>query len=559
MIPRLIQILTVLVIVSTLLIDNAAFGQEERTRSSEKTITRAGSDNVNELYVAVMGEIDTPGTYRLDSSSLKLHRVIQLAHGFTTNASRAIRVIRPGRGSQTEIFSEKTDSPLMPGDLLIVVPRRSSATSGKIADFRARDSQTVRANYEEGTIRAGIQVALLNVLDYPLVLRLRPEQANARYLIQALGQPVSLLEKTRVITPDVPRRQTSDAAKQAARMEDGSVIVFEPGQVDRSRLPVTLPAPIDSDLSIGSAVAAIGLAHGQSSDLRNLGQHIFWSNSNPFDSNSRRESSHTISTDDDVPNVLETEFNSDRASNPLHEDSSAEFANPVSNELPAPIDSADDGKFEAVAHAPAPDPIQQSEASSTNVSIVQFAIVLLIATGFVGTALFLGQSTDFSDAPFKTEPFATDTAETSFKGVLNVAGGSPVRAASGVQPDIQSSTLEEHVTSSTDIASHPRISRTVIQPVVSTDGHVTQDILPFEVTNRISGESVTSPDSIPSGEIVTIPIRNASSDAGQESHETSSSFHTDALADDRRPMPEKAAQPTPLAKALFQLERKRPA
>ena len=185
MIPRLIQILTVLVIVSTLLIDNAAFGQEERTRSSEKTITRAGSDNVNELYVAVMGEIDTPGTYRLDSSSLKLHRVIQLAHGFTTNASRAIRVIRPGRGSQTEIFSEKTDSPLMPGDLLIVVPRRSSATSGKIADFRARDSQTVRANYEEGTIRAGIQVALLNVLDYPLVLRLRPEQANARYLIQA--------------------------------------------------------------------------------------------------------------------------------------------------------------------------------------------------------------------------------------------------------------------------------------------------------------------------------------------------------------------------------------
>lgn len=310
MIPHFSRVIIAVVIVS--LGSSRMMAQEAHSTSSNKTVTFAQADNVNELYVGIMGEVDTPGTYRLDSSSLKLHHLVQAARGFTSDASRAIRIIRAGRVRQKEIFSEQTDSPLMPGDLLVVESRRSAFRSGKIASTVANDTETIRAGYEEGTIRAGVQIALVNALDYPVVLRLRADQANAAYLIHALGQPSALLARTRIITPDLPGRLTSDMAKRAPRLEDGTVLVFEPGTVNRNQLPVTLPVPYDGN---AHQAPRSGLARRQTqsaSDIRNLGQHPFWSSSDPFElpQDVRSHSAFdTKGTLDHVPNVLVDEQN----------------------------------------------------------------------------------------------------------------------------------------------------------------------------------------------------------------------------------------------------------
>jgi hypothetical protein len=329
MLPRIFRFLFGLMIACVIPQATVGIAQEVRDRSSEPAFSYPASDNVHELCVGIMGEVDTPGTYRLSSSSLKLHRLLKCAQGFTADSSRAIRVIRMGRVRQTEIFSETVDSPLMPGDLLIVESKRSPKSARRIADSTSRDSQTIRAIYEEGTIRSGVQIALINVLEYPVVLRLRPDQANASYIVQALGQPISLLANTHIITPDVPRRQTSDAAKRATRMEEGSVMVFEPGKVEQNRLPVTLPKPLDTDIQLGSQNGLMGLRHRHVPELRNLGHHPFWSNSDPFDSSPRTTRNPSLMTKQPEAEVPDT----------LAEESGSEL---VETDAPIAADSVDD-------------------------------------------------------------------------------------------------------------------------------------------------------------------------------------------------------------------------
>jgi hypothetical protein len=398
MIPRLIRVLVASALAVVAQSASAVMAQDQGVRSG-KIVTFAPAANVHELYVAVMGEVDTPGTYRLDSSGLRLHRIIQCARGFTPNASMAIKVIRPGRTSQTEIFSDKNDTPLMPGDLLIVESRQQRA--GNHRYVASRDSQTIHAGYQEGTIRAGVQIALLNVLDYPVILRLRPEQANASYLVQALGQPISLLTNTRIITPDLPGRMTSEAAKRASRLDDGSVIVFERDAVNRDRLPVTLPKPFDIDDSeIESHAQFAEHSDHHSSDVRSLGQHPFWSNTNPFDVPpqtasdrferipevlvSRTHSSAPVEDTQDSPIVTSVEAN----------DGSDDQTQPIPTRLASLKDT---------------DPIESEPFVS---SMVQLAILLIVVGTILICAVLLGilrvQLSSHSPSPAPVQESSAD-------------------------------------------------------------------------------------------------------------------------------------------------------
>ncbi len=483
MFPRYVQFLFGLVIACVISLATKGNAQEVRERSKERTSYSAASDNVHELYVAIMGEVDTPGTYRMSSSSLKMHRVIQCARGFTANASSSIKIIRGGRLRQTEIFSETVDSPLMPGDLLIVEPKRPLKPVGKIADSTILDTQTIRANYEEGTIRSGVQIALVNVLDYPVVLRLRPDQANASYLVQALGQPSALLTKTRVITPDVPRRQSSDDAKRASRMEDGSVVVFEYGKVNRNRLPVTLPMPLDTDLQLGSHDRLIGFRYRNAQELRNLGQHPFWSSSDPFDTGPRVAlTARPLSSEpqEPVPEILQ------------EEDSTAELA-----------DS------------------QPSDATMD----------LLEQTTPSGVELPLE-----AESPTATIPSEIESGvSTSLQIFILVLVGASILVAAGWFNSLEKKSAE----SMAEVAAAEGINKPVT-----------------ESRSLISG--LIAQSSIPEGnDVMTIPIRQSDSgsirrspadskDSPEQSHESaaSSDSHT---------------TPTPLARALRQLEKRRSA
>ena len=235
--------------------------------------TRSGSDQAEDCFVAVMGEVERPGTYRLDPSSLTLHKVVQCAQGFRDHASMAIRVIRRGRFNQIEIFSDKTDSRVWPGDLLIVESNHSQKIDSKMAGVDEQPTDITRADYYESDRPAVIQIALVNLMEYPVVLRLHPDQANASGLLQALDQPLTLLARTHVITPDIPYRQSSDAAKKASRMQNGSVMVFEPDDVRRRQIAGRLPLPIDRTQYVASGTGTDALHRSDRQSFRQTAQN----------------------------------------------------------------------------------------------------------------------------------------------------------------------------------------------------------------------------------------------------------------------------------------------
>ena len=392
---------------------------QEAIRPRQSVISFSSSENVNELYVAVMGEVNNPGTYHLDSSSLKLHSVIRRAGRFTPEASMVIRVIRRGNVSHKLIFLDNSDSQLMAGDLLIVESKRVSKNVSKVIDFNSEQPVTIPANYHERAVSSGIQIALLNVLDYPVVLKLRPGEASASHIIQTLGQPISLLANTRVITPDVPLRQTSDSAKQSARLGDGSVIVFEPGQVNRNRLPGTLPKPIESDIALGAQSGLIGMPRGQSMELRNLGQHVFSSSVDSNDSNPQMSRRNLPTPIHSFVPVLETphEERNDGLSSPVVTSkprianvpwtghsrirnssigSTQSSAQATGETIPEPDDIGDESLSESMTIAPSLTIGEPSEPQPNVFSFAQLLIIFLIVGTLIGAAVFLRRALEMN-------------------------------------------------------------------------------------------------------------------------------------------------------------------
>jgi hypothetical protein len=404
-----------------------ADAQQTFPQQTARVISFAPAENVKELYVAVMGEVATPGTYRLEPAALKLHSLVRRAGGLTSEASLTIRVIRQGRFNQNLLFSDKVDSPVMPGDLLIVNSRQLSGNVSKVIDAAEDQSTTIRAVYHERSAQkrpTGVQVALLNVLDYPLVLKLRPEEANVEYLIQTLGQHIELLANTHVITPDVFPRQSSETAKRSPRLSEGTVLVFEKGRIQRDRLPATLPKPIESEIAMGAQSSLIGMPHGQSPELRNLGQQMIATDNSSFDENpqfSRRTSPTStpsrapeselspdhnrpdfptpmVSTRPRIANVPYT--GSSRITN-SSAGSSRSPNQPAGDLIPAPDDSDDlhqSGSDKNVESSPAG---EISTPASTTFSLTHLAMIFLIVGTLVGAAVLLRRALE-SLAPNET-------------------------------------------------------------------------------------------------------------------------------------------------------------
>ena len=271
---RLTQlVLTICVGLSSL----PVYAQNVSYPSKPRVIAFSRAEKVKELYVAVMGEVNKPGTYHLDPSALNLHSVIRRAGGLTADATQAIHVLRQGRMHQ-ERYSELKNSLLQPGDLLIVESAQGKTTNGSVTEFD-RELSTIHASFEQSAPPSGVQVALVNVLDYPVVLVMRPDEAVLGQIVEQLGQGPETLTHLHVISADPTTRSIPDQNKAAIRLTGGSAIVFDKGVVNRNRLPHGLPRPIESEIALGAQSSLIGQPSGQSPALRNLGEKAFLSSS----------------------------------------------------------------------------------------------------------------------------------------------------------------------------------------------------------------------------------------------------------------------------------------
>ncbi len=271
---RWLTAITAAVIAGDVCLQGAASAQGPRTNSkplsNSKTITWRAAETTQENCVAILGEIATPGAYCLEARSLSVQSLVRRAGGVTEEASMAIRLIRHERVNQTLFLSPQSDTPLLPGDVLIVESKRATLGTSKVMNVGNPANGVRRVAAPAGDAQ-GVQVAYLNVLDRPVVVKLRNEEARLDHIVQMLGQPVELAGSVHVLGPD----RNSNAAQLATaspRLTDGTVLVFRKGSVNRNKLPATLPKPYDSEIAAGAFPSLIGGAMGQSAELRSVGQ-----------------------------------------------------------------------------------------------------------------------------------------------------------------------------------------------------------------------------------------------------------------------------------------------
>ena len=271
---RWLSAITAAVIAGDVCLQGAASAQgprfNSRPLSNSKTITWRAAETTQENCVAILGEIATPGAYCLDARSLSVQTLVRRAGGVTEEASMAIRLIRHERVNQTLFLSPQSDTPLLPGDVLIVESKRATLGTSKVLNVGNPANGVRRVAAPTGDAQ-GVQVAYLNVLDRPVVVKLRNEEARLDHIVQMLGQPVELAGSVQVLGPDRSSHVTQ-LATASPRLTDGTVLVFRKGSINRNKLPATLPKPYDSEIAAGAFPSLIGGALGQSAELRSVGQ-----------------------------------------------------------------------------------------------------------------------------------------------------------------------------------------------------------------------------------------------------------------------------------------------
>ncbi len=253
----------------------AADAHAQATGSNAKVITWQPATANSEVYAGILGEIAKPGVYRLEANGLSLQNVIRRAGGLTDEASGTIRIVRQDRIVESFFFNPQANIALLAGDLLVIESKRTQAAVSKLYETDPR----LRAMYaqpsagdrvDKPSSGSGVQVAFVNVLERPVIVKLKYENARVGHVVQMLDQPIELAQAVRVIGPD--RLLSQNAAPQPidASLADGTVLVFPRNAINRSKLP-SLPVPYESEIATGAGPAIIG----GSPELRNVGQLPF--------------------------------------------------------------------------------------------------------------------------------------------------------------------------------------------------------------------------------------------------------------------------------------------
>ncbi len=168
--------------------------------------------------VSVVGRVQHPGDYEVDSTPLSVKQLVQMAGDLTQDASGKIQVIRDGRplGLFTQREARKLN--LRPRDLLV-----------------AQSSDIIQTNAET------VQIWLVNVVDHPIGFKWQVKEACLESIVQFLNQNESLASQVQVVLPSAfsPEEQL----ESDILLPSETVVIFPPYSVDKSRLPDELARP----------------------------------------------------------------------------------------------------------------------------------------------------------------------------------------------------------------------------------------------------------------------------------------------------------------------------
>ncbi len=204
---------------------NAALAQSADRKVQPKIIAWNSQSEVHaESLIGIVGQIQRPGTYRCPGS-ITLQQLITGAGGLTPTASPTLRIIRNHRELEHVVFQPSGADPLRSGDLVVI------------------DQLPIHHGSSSVSEAAGVQLAFLGVMDYPVVVKVSSNRAHLAALIELLGQSPEIMSRLKVIPPQGRQFMTPAEAQYspALTLADGSVLVFDQHAIQRDSLAESLP------------------------------------------------------------------------------------------------------------------------------------------------------------------------------------------------------------------------------------------------------------------------------------------------------------------------------
>jgi SLBB domain len=186
-------------------------------------------------YFAVMGEVARPGTYEAPES-WTLGELVKKSGGVTPRANRTVRVFRRGVLTEQVYLGSGVDPALLPDDLVVIGLSRSETPRIVPIDPSRTANETATA--------FAVQIAFVNLIERPVIVKMPSDQATVSRIIELLGQSGELASKIRIFNSLGIGSNESESDEQATRtLESGTVLVFPGSAIRVASLP-SLPAPI---------------------------------------------------------------------------------------------------------------------------------------------------------------------------------------------------------------------------------------------------------------------------------------------------------------------------
>ncbi len=181
-------------------------------------------------YFGIMGQVARPAVYELPSRFPSLVELVQSAGGLTNQASGSMRIIRKGHFGLRTFYSPDIQSNLLPGDLVVVDTNTSPGAQGfgSLTDKRLPPSE--------------VQLALVNLIGRPVVLKMQSRDATLASIVERLGQRPEVAGTVRVVRTQRLRNRMESIQGSGGVLSSKTVLIFNPSVIDFDRIPL-LPSP----------------------------------------------------------------------------------------------------------------------------------------------------------------------------------------------------------------------------------------------------------------------------------------------------------------------------
>ena len=201
------------------------------------------SATAKQPYVGLLGQVARPGVYEIAGGRETLADLIEKIGGLAKDASGQLRIVRNGRPGQSTSFAAASYFELLPGDLVIADAQATrSPNSGAL---RSGDSTSAQSGTTARQASSSyVQIGFVNLLDRPVVLKLKAENANIPAILALMRQDGGLASEIKIVPPSGQgqRFQNQSQQRQDASLPSETVLIFPRDAVATERLD-HLPQP----------------------------------------------------------------------------------------------------------------------------------------------------------------------------------------------------------------------------------------------------------------------------------------------------------------------------